>query len=94
MTYLIEFLENILEWFVELLLWIPHKLFELVLDALAAIIEAIPVPSFMEDLGSLVGGLDSSIAYFAGPLQLGTGMTWVFSAMVLRFLIRRIPVIG
>lgn len=94
MSYLIEFLERILEWLLEVLLWVPHKLFDLVMDAFASIIEAIPVPSVMENLGSLVAGLDSSIAYFAGPLQIGTGMTWVFSALVLRFLIRRIPVIG
>lgn len=94
MQYLIDFLERILGWFVDLLLWVPHKLYQLVLDGLAAIVEAIPVPDFMSSLGSLVSGLDSAIAYFAAPLQLGTGMTWVFSAMVLRFLIRRIPVVG
>lgn len=94
MSYLIDFLGRILEWLVDLLLWVPQKLYELILDALATVIEAIPVPDFMANLGSLVGGLDPAIAYFAAPLQLGTGMTWVFSAMVLRFLIRRIPVIG
>lgn len=94
MSYLINFLERILTWLVELLLWVPHKLYSLVLDAFAAIIEAIPVPDFMSDLGSLVAGLDPAIAYFSAPLQLGTGMTWVFGALVLRFLIRRIPVIG
>jgi hypothetical protein len=94
MSYLIEFLGRILSWLVDLLLWVPHKLYGLLLDAFATIIEAIPVPEFMSSLGSLVAGLDPAIAYFAVPLQLGTGMTWVFSALVLRFLIRRIPVIG
>lgn len=94
MSFLIDFLSRALAFLVDLLLWVPHKLYALVLDALASVLEAIPVPEFMENLGSLVAGLDPAIAYFAAPLQLGTGMTWVFSAMVLRFLIRRIPVIG
>lgn len=94
MSYLISFIEQILTWLVEALLWVPQKVYELLLDALATIIEAVPVPDFMSSLGSMVGGLDPAIAYFAGPLQLGTGLTWVFSALTLRFLIRRIPVIG
>lgn len=94
MSYLIEFLERILAWLLEVLLWVPQKLYQLVLEALAAVLEAIPVPEFMENLGSLVAGLDPAVAYFGGPLQLGTGLTWVFTAMTLRFLIRRIPVIG
>lgn len=94
MSYLIEFLERILGWLLEALLWVPQKLYELVLAGLATVLEAIPVPAFMANLGSLVAGLDPAIAYFAGPLQLGTGLTWVFTAMTLRFLIRRIPVIG
>lgn len=91
---LVGFLERILEWTVDLLLWIPQKLYELILDGFAAVIEAIPVPDFMSSLGSLLAGMDPAIAYFAAPLQLGTGMTWVFSALVIRFLIRRLPVIG
>lgn len=94
MSYLIEFLERILTWLLEAFLWVPQKLYELVLAGLATVIEAIPVPEFMEDLGSMVAGLDPAIAYFGAPLQLGTGLTWVFTAMSLRFLIRRIPVIG
>lgn len=82
------------QWLLEALLWVPQKLYELVTDALATVIENIPVPDFMTNLGSMVAGLDPAIAYFGGPLQLGTGLTWVFSALVLRFLIRRIPVIG
>ena len=64
------------------------------LDGLAAVIEAIPVPGFMANLGNYLGGLDSGVAWFAQTLQLGTGLTFVLGAYVLRFLIRRIPIIG
>lgn len=82
------------QWLLDLLLWIPRKVWELLLDGLASFVEAIPVPEFMSNLGSWVSGIDPAIAYFGGPLQLGTGMTFVALAWVIRFAIRRIPVIG
>jgi hypothetical protein len=94
MDKLIEFLQRILEWVVELLLWVPRKIWELLLDGLATLIEAIPVPSFMQNLGNFVGGIDPAIAYFGAPLQLETGMGFVLAAWVIRFALRRIPVIG
>lgn len=94
MDKLIEFLQRILDWCVELLLWVPRKLWELILDGLAGLIESIPVPTFMSNLGSWVSGIDPAIAYFGGPLQLGTGMTFVALAWVIRFAIRRIPLVG
>lgn len=94
MGWIKDWLTRFGQWLLDVVLWAPRKLYELVTDAFATIMENIPVPSFMENLGSLVAGLDPSIAYFAAPLQLGTGMTWVFSAVVLRFVIRRIPLIG
>lgn len=94
MNKLIEFLQRILEWLLDAMLWVPRKLWELILDGLASLLEAIPVPEFMSSLTSWVSGIDPAIAYFGAPLQLGTGMTWVALAMVIRFAIRRIPVVG
>lgn len=94
MDKLIEFLQRILEWVVELLLWWPRKMWELILDGLAGLIEAIPVPEFMTNLGSLFGGLDPGIAFFLQDLQLGAGVGMVLGAYAIRFLIRRIPLIG
>lgn len=94
MDKLIEFLQRILDWFIDLLLWVPRKVWALMLDGLASLIESIPVPGFMANLGSWVSGIDPAVAYFGGPLQLGTGMTFVALAWVIRFAIRRLPVIG
>lgn len=94
MDKLIEFLQRILDWFVELLLWWPRKLWQLVLDGMASLIEAIPVPSFMSSLGSFASGLDPGIAFFLNDLQIGTGLGMIISAYIIRFVIRRIPLIG
>ena len=94
MASLIEFLEQILAWFKDLMLWIPRKLTELVLDGLALLIEAIPVPSFLLNAPGFLGAIDPTVAYFLEGFAFAEGLTIIFSAYVLRFLIRRIPVVG
>lgn len=94
MNKLIEFLQRILEWMVDLLLWWPRKLWEMMLDGLASLFEAIPVPDFMTNLGSFFSGLDPGIAFFLQDLQFGLGVGMIISAYTIRFVIRRIPVIG
>lgn len=78
----------------ELLMWLPRRLWELLLEGLAAVINAIPVPTWANDVGSLFSGLPTGIAWGFYIFNLGTGLTIVVSAFVVRFLIRRIPLIG
>lgn len=94
MGALIDFLSEILQWFMDLLLWVPRKLWELCLDGLAGFIEWLPVPSFMTDLGDFLADVPPSVAYFGSSLQIGTGISMVLAAWAIRFVIRRIPVIG
>ena len=94
MDYLIDFLSQILVWLKDLLLWIPRKLAELVLDALAALIEAIPVPAWLSNAGTYLAGIDPTIAFFLQGFRFAEGLTIIFAAYILRFLIRRIPLIG
>lgn len=89
-----ELLSRFLDWLLDLFLWLPRKLWELFLDGLAAFIEWIPVPDFMTDLGSLFASLDPGILYFAQAMELGAGVTMILGAAVIRFVIRRIPVVG
>lgn len=89
-----KWLEDVLVWLKELLLWIPLKVWDGLLDALAGVVEAIPVPSFMENLDSFFASIPSGVAFFLGGLNLGTCVSMIIAAYVIRFLIRRLPVIG
>lgn len=82
------------DWLRDLLLWVPRKIWEAVLDALAAIITAIPVPSWIDSATSWFEAIPDGVLYVMGPFQVGTGLAILLGAWVLRFLIRRIPVIG
>lgn len=89
-----DLFKEVLRWLKDLLLWLPRKMWQLFTDGLATIIEAIPVPDFMENLGNLFAAIPSGVAYFLAPMHLGAGVTIVLSAYVIRFVIRRIPLIG
>lgn len=82
------------DWLRDLLLWVPRKIWELLLDGLAAVIEAIPVPAWLADIGDVFDAIPDGVVYFAQALQLPAGLSMVIAAYVLRFLIRRLPIIG
>lgn len=87
-------LSTFASWLIDILLYVPRQLFSLLLQGLAAVLTAIPAPSWLSNIPSTMSGISSGIWYFAACAQIGTGMTIVISAYVLRFLIRRIPLIG
>ena len=52
------------------------------------------LPKELPNLIALFIGLLDSIWYFLSILQIPTGITLVISAMLARFIIRRLPIIG
>lgn len=87
-------LSSFAEWLLDLLLFIPRKVFELFMDAAAAAIEAIPVPDWVSSASSGLSNIPPGVVFFADFLQLPAGIAIILSAYGIRFLIRRIPVIG
>jgi hypothetical protein len=81
------------EWLFDVALYIPRKSFELLTDALASTIEAIPP---LEASSTAVTALSaiSDAGYVAGLVALQEGIGLVLATLLLRFLLRRIPLIG
>ena len=89
-----DLFERFAAWLLDLLLWVPRKIFELLTDGLAAVLESIDPPGWMQNLGGYVGQVPDSVWFFLRGLELGYGLTVIGSAYALRFLIRRLPVVG
>jgi hypothetical protein len=87
-------MQKILDAIVDALLWIPRKLFELLMDGLGSLIEMIPVPSWFADATGYSAGIPAEIVFWVSPFELGYGVTVIMSAYLLRFIIRRLPIIG
>lgn len=94
LEWFFDLVVSVLEWIVELLLWVVEKLWELILAGLAEFFEALPVPDFMSQASSYFGGIPPNVAYFLNFFAIAEGLTFITTALVIRFVIRRIPLIG
>ena len=89
-----EFIEKFWADLIDVLLYIPRRVFELMMSALADLLSAIPVPAFILDMPTLFASVPAGITWGFWLFNVGFGVSITVSAYVLRFLIRRIPVIG
>ena len=81
-------------WILQILLWIPLKVMSLLLDGLATVIEAIPSLSFGTTWSSNVGTAFANAGYLADVFALQQGIIMMCTALLARFILRRIPFIG
>lgn len=65
--------------------------YNLILDSVVGLIEAIPVPAWAQNVTMEV---PPYVAWGLGLFEVGTGASIIMGAYVVRFLIRRIPFIG
>lgn len=89
-----DWLTAILQWLLDALLWLPRKVWQLLLEGLASVINAIPVPDFITNLGPTWAALGSGTMYFLDVIQFDVGFPMLLSAYFIRFIIRRLPVVG
>lgn len=73
-----------------MVVWASEQLFNGAIDAL----NAIPMPAWADNAASFAAGIPAGVWYFASIADLQFGATVIASAYTIRFLIRRIPVIG
>ncbi|MCQ4306354.1 hypothetical protein [Stutzerimonas frequens] len=59
-----------------------------------SVIYSLPVPDFIVSAKDALQGIPPSVLFFTSACQVGPGLTMIIGAYVLRFLIRRIPIIG
>jgi len=90
----LDWINDALQWLLDALLWVPRKIWQLLLEGLATVINAIPVPDFLSNLGAAWSALGPGTMYFLDVIQFDVGFPMLLSAYFLRFVIRRLPVVG
>jgi hypothetical protein len=68
-------------------------IYESIILGVSDLFSLIPAPDFLENINSSLS-IPSSVAFFAAPMQFQFGVGVIVSAYTIRFLIRRIPIIG
>lgn len=89
-----EIYEQFQEWLIELLLWIPRKLWEEFLDSIAKFIEGIDAPAFIDTAGYLLSSWSGEAAFVFDLIEFNWGISLVMSAFAMRWAWSRIPFIG
>lgn len=79
---------------VALLLWVPQKIWELLLSGLAAAINAMPAPAFAAQAAANIAALSGDVLWWTDLFCVPQGLSMVLAALVARFVLRRIPLIG
>ena len=87
-------LSSFAQWVWQFISNLPLRIFQGLLDALAGVINALPVPSFFAQASGAFAGLSSGVVCFITPFELGYGLSVVLGAYSLRWILRRIPFIG
>ena len=70
------------------------SLAEQIFNAIIAVFNAIPIPDWAQSGADILSSIPPSVGYFVGPFDLGYGAAILGGAYGIRFLIRRIPLIG
>jgi len=94
LDFIVNAISSLATWLKDLLESFFLYCYQLLLAGLSNLIDLVPVPDWALNLPQLFIQIPSSVIYFANMFDMGFGMSVVFSALGIRFLIRRLPVIG
>lgn len=89
-----DWLNDIAQWLIDTLLWVPRQLWQWLTESLSDLINAIPVPDFIADAATYFAALGPGSLYLMDLFQLPFGIPLILAAYLGRFLIRRLPVVG
>ena len=78
--------------FVDILLWLPRMIYSLVADVIDYFMILLPTSGF--DTQAALNNWSGDILYFLTLFQIQYAITALFTALIARFILRRIPFIG
>lgn len=87
-------MDKFLDALVDVLLFIPRHVYDLVVTLLLDFLNWMPVPLTAQDVTAALNGVGGDILFFLTMFEFGYGLSVVFGAYAARFLLRRIPGIG
>ncbi|MGN2621941.1 hypothetical protein AUR59_015030 [Stutzerimonas balearica] len=73
---------------------LPQYTFYSLCEGIVAFFNAIPVPDFFHQAGNAMQSIPPEVLFFASMFRLDFGVTTVLLASLIRFVIRRLPIIG
>lgn len=81
-------------YFYDYLEWAPRNLWNTILETVTDWFADIPVPDFISSIGSYTSTIPCEVWGMVAWAQLPAGIGIIIGALILRFLVRRLPFIG
>lgn len=75
------------------ILWLPRQIFALLVDLVELMMSWLPEIEIV-DVQPIFDGLGGQLLYFLTVFEFDYGLTAIFTALIARFILRRIPFIG
>jgi len=91
---IIKWLQDAFDSVIDFIETLPQWIFSEVAEGIVSFFNAIPVPSFFRQAASSMQSIPPEVLFFAHMFRLDFGVTTVLVAFMLRFVIRRLPIIG
>ncbi|MBN8239269.1 hypothetical protein JF541_08950 [Marinobacter hydrocarbonoclasticus] len=88
-----ELLQSVLDFWIDIILFVPRIIFWAALSLLETGLGMLPALDII-DPQSLASGFTGDMLYFLTIMEFDYGLGAISSALVARFLLRRIPFIG
>lgn len=89
-----DWITSFFGWLLDVLMWIPQWIVSQFVDALLAVLNSLPVPSWLGSVDNAFSAIPPGVWWFASVIRLDFGLSIMGSAYLLRFVIRRLPFIG
>ena len=93
-NWIVEYLSNALQWIYDLIRLIPQYSFSLLIDGAISFLNWIPVPDFVYMAAGFMQSIPPEVTWFLSVAKFNEGLLMVMGAYILRFITRRIPLIG
>jgi len=81
-------------WIVKVILWLPFKIIEILVDGLVEVVKIIPGCDCFQGVAGLVSAIPPSVWWFLNIAQFPAGLSFIAAALLARFALRRLPFIG
>jgi hypothetical protein len=92
--FLLDKINAVAAWLLSIGVWFVEKAWDLLTTGLGLVLQAIPVPEWLAGAGNVVGSMPPGVAYLAQAFMIPQGLAILIGAYTIRFVIRRIPLIG
>ncbi len=86
-------IQKFIDALIDIILWAPRMLFSWLIDAVEHMMGWLPEIQVV-DVENIFNGLGGQMLYFLTMFEFSYGLTAVMTALIARFVLRRIPFIG